>query len=93
MNENHREKLQTSLKKKLREDFIKYFMSEKSAFTIYVYKGNDYEPLIIKHFKMLNGKIFIRDNQELLIAVHKEDNQLQDFIKTLNNKVSELAWN
>ncbi|GEM64193.1 hypothetical protein SF1_21750 [Sphingobacterium faecium NBRC 15299] len=58
-----------------REEFLKYFAEGgKSGYTLYRYNGTeDQTDFVNNNFKLLNGKIYQTIENDLLLAVHKDD--------------------
>lgn len=79
-------------KKMFRDNFIDYFNSKESKFTIFEKSIGKYEveKFIKDNFKMLNGRIFYTKSEKLLLAKHIEDKGLDKFILDYNFVKKEL---
>ena len=79
-------------KKLFRDNFIDYFNSKESKFTIFEKSIEKYEveKFIKENFKMLNGRIFYTKSEKLLLAKHIEDKGLDKFILDYNFIKKEL---
>jgi hypothetical protein len=74
-------------KEKFRNKFIEFFNdSSKCSYEIFEKElsNEDARQLVERNFKLLNGKSFYTNDNKLLIACHKNDSLLIDFIKTEN---------
>lgn len=86
-NENEIKTFRYEVKETFRNNFLKFFNNkEKCGFEFYesVIKPEDYEKFVEVNFKKLNGKCFCTINNRLLLAKHKNDDDLDDLIKVFN---------
>lgn len=75
------ENFRNDTKKLFRQNFISFFSNDvKSEFKLYVYQGSDNISFVEQNFRVLNGKCFITTENKLLIAKHKTDKSLDNFI-------------
>ncbi|MNR32556.1 hypothetical protein D3C85_1501520 [compost metagenome] len=68
-------KFRSEVRDTFRKEFVTYFLdSTKCGFEFYRLKTEiDSEAFINQHFKILNGKVYTTSNNEILLALSKEE--------------------
>jgi hypothetical protein len=76
------QKFRQEVKSEFRSRFIEFFSDkDKSKFQLYKYKKENAEDFVESNFKLINGKCFQTNDEQLILAKHLEDKSLDRILE------------
>lgn len=74
------EDFRREVKNMFRSNFIRFFSHENSEFKFYEYEKTNFEDFVESNFRKVNGKVFLTNDNRLIMAKYKSDESLNEFL-------------